>query len=158
VVDPAGGFWQASGSDYRVARRDDRGDTVIVIEVAAEPIPVSAGDRARYVDDVVESSPEDRRTAEEVTALMPALKPAVAGLVLDDQGRLWVRRTRAGDEPTTYDVFRADGEYVASLSLGFEASPYLPLRIRRGRVYALVRDSLDVPSVIRTMPLPGFLR
>jgi hypothetical protein len=129
-----------------------------VIEVAAAPIPVSAEDHAPYGNRVVQSSPEDRRVAEEVAALMPAVKPAVAGLVPDDQSRLRVRRTPTADEPTTYDLFRADGGSIATLSLGFEASQCLPLRIRRSRVQALVRDSLDVPSVIRTVPLPDFPR
>ncbi|HEX9727099.1 MAG TPA: 6-bladed beta-propeller [Gemmatimonadales bacterium] len=158
IVDPAGGFWHTSGTAYRIARLDERGDTTLVIEVAAEPLPVTDQDRQRYVSDEVQSSPDDRRVAEQVAALMPAFKPAIAALVMDDTGRLWVRRTAAAGETPTYDVFKPNGDYDGSVTLAFAASEYLPLRIRRGRVYGLVRDTLDVPSVVRAAPLPAYLR
>jgi hypothetical protein len=158
LVDPSGGFWQVSGTAYRIARRDERGDTTLVIEAETEGIPVTDRDRESYVDREVESSPGDRRVAEEVAALIPAFKSAVAALVLDDTGRLWVRRAPAEGAPTTYDVFHTDGAYVGTVVLGFTPFQYLPIRVRRGRVYGLVRDSLDVPSVVRTVPLPAFLR
>lgn len=150
VVDAAGGFWQTSGTDYRIARLDERGDTTLVIEVPAEPVPVTGQDRQDYVDRIVERSPGERRAAEEVAGLMPEFKPVIAQLILDDLGRLWVRRAPVQGAPTTYDVFNPDGEYAGTVQLGFEPSQYLPIRIRRGRIYALVHDSLDVPSVVRT--------
>lgn len=158
IVDPAGGFWRAYGTDYRVARLDEQGDTVMVIEVGAEPIPVTDEDRERYIQSAVESSPSSLRLAEEVAALMPPFKPAIAQLVLDDVGQLWVRRTGPPGGTTTYDVFRPDGEYAGTVTLSFDAHRYLPIRIRDGRGYALVTDSLDVPSVVRTEPIPSFLQ
>ncbi len=154
IVDPARGFWQASGTSYRIARLDERGDTTLVIEVAEEPVLVTEEERQRYVDLSSESSRVDRRVAEEVAALMPAAKQAISQLVVDDRGRLWARRTKAHGEAPTYDVFASDGEHVGTVTLTFEPSQYLPLCIRHGRVYALVRDSLDVPAVVRTGPIP----
>ncbi|MDH3292530.1 MAG: 6-bladed beta-propeller [Gemmatimonadota bacterium] len=154
IVDPAGGFWQASGTSYRIARLDEQGDTTLVIEVAGEPVLVTEEGRQRYVDLSSESSRVDRRVAEEIAALMPAAKQAISQLVVDDRGRLWARRTSADGEVATYDVFAPDGEHVGTVTLTFEPSQYLPLRIRHGRVYALVRDSLDVPAVVRTGPIP----
>jgi hypothetical protein len=156
VVDPAGGFWHVSGTAYRIARLDERGDTTLVIEVAAEALPVTDEDRRRFVENLVESSPEDRRVAEQIAALIPAVKPAIAALVMDDIGRLWVRRTPVEPGPPTYDVFRGNGDYVGAVTLGFIASEYLPLRIRYGRAYALVHDSLDIPRVARSGPLPDY--
>lgn len=158
IVDPSGGLWQTYGTAYRIARLDQHGDTTMVIAVDAPPVPVTQQDRERYITQTLESSPNDRRLAEQVADLMPEFKPAIAGLVLDDHDRLWVERTRADGAPKIYDVFRQDGEYLGTLTLGFDASDYLPLRIRYGRVYALVRDSLEVPSVVRTVPVPQFLR
>ena len=85
---------------------------------------------------------------------MPAVKQAISTLLLDDLGRLWAKRAMAEGELPRYDVFTRDGEYAGTVMLGFEVSPFLQIRIRRGRVYALVTDSLDVPSVVRTGPIP----
>ena len=158
IVDPAGRFWQTAGSTYRIARLTERGDTAMMIEVAADPIPVTEKDRQRYVDQVAEQSPSDRRVAEEIAGLMPEFKPAIAGLAMDDVGHLWALRTTRDSEPATYDVFDADGTYVAVVTLGFNASRYPSIRIRHGRVYAVIRDSLDVESVVRSEPLPETLR
>jgi len=130
----------------------------MLIDVAADPIPVTEEDRQRHVDQVAEQSPSDRRVAEEVAGLMPEFKPAIAGLVMDDVGHLWVLRTPRDSESATYDVFDAKGAYVGVVTLGFNASRYPPIRIRHGRVYAVVRDSLEVPSVVRSEPLPEVLR
>ena len=77
-------------------------------------------------------------------------------MVVDDEDRLWVRRTPADDSTATYDIFQVDGAYVGVVTLGF-VPPYLPIRVLYGRVYAVVRDSLEVPSVVRSEPLPAFL-
>jgi len=154
VVDPAGGFWQVSGTAYRIARLDEQGDTALVIEVAADPVPVTDQDRERASKGVGEESPEQQRLAQQIAGAMPEVKPWITGLVMDDVGRLWAQRTATDGEPAIYDVFRADGGYVGTVTLGF--TPYFPIRIRHGRVYGAVRDSLDVPSVVRSEPLPAF--
>jgi hypothetical protein len=154
VVDPAGGFWQVSGTAYRIARLDEQGDTALVIEVAADPIPVTEQDRERASKGVGEESPEQQRLAQQIAGAMPEVKPWITGLVMDDVGRLWAQRTATDGEPAIYDVFRADGGYVGTVTLSF--TPYFPIRIRHGRVYGAVRDSLDVPSVVRSEPLPVF--
>lgn len=153
IVDPAGGFWQASTEAYRIARLDERGDTVLFVEAPVEPEPVTAADRSSYVERVSDDRPEARRAAEDVADLMPATKPVLASLSVDDEGRLWVERVTPEDEPPLYDVFTRDGEYVRSFRLDFDPEPYFPPRVRNERLYALVTDSLDVPYVVRA-PLP----
>jgi hypothetical protein len=45
------------------------------------------------------------------------------------------------------------------VELGFEIPPYTPIRVRRERIYTVVRDSLGVPFVVRTaaadLPVPA---
>jgi hypothetical protein len=154
VVDPAGGFWQTSGTAYRIARLDERGDTVLVIEATTEPVPVTAEDRRGYVDVSVEQFHADRANAEKVAALMPAVKQAIANLLVDDEGHLWAERTVARGEPPLYDVFGREGQYLGAVTLAFRPALFSPIYIRSDRVYAVVRDSLDVPSVVRTGPIP----
>jgi hypothetical protein len=154
VVDPAGGFWQASGTAYGIARLDATGDTTMLVEVDAEPVPVTQEEKARYVEEVVARSPSDRRAAEEVAALVPAFKPAIAELMVDDEDRLWARRAGAEESPPVWDIFRRTGEYEGSVAFSFQPAPYLPIRVRRGRVYGVIRDSLDIPAVFRSGPIP----
>lgn len=154
IVDPAGGFWKATTDAYRIARLDERGDTVLLLEAAVEPEPVTAADRSGYVERVTDDRPEARRAAEEVAALMPSTRPVLASLNVDDEGRLWVERVTPEDEPPLYDVFTREGEHVRSVRLGFEPAPSFPLRVRDGHLYSVVQDSLDVPYVVRA-PLPG---
>jgi hypothetical protein len=75
-------------------------------------------------------------------------------LLVDDESRLWVRRAAAaGELARRWDVFTRDGDYAGSVVLDFPASPYLPLRIRNGRLYTFTLDDLGVQRVV-TVRLP----
>ena len=156
VVDPSGGFWQASTDRYRVARLSEAGDTSLVIEVAIDPLPVTAADRAAFVAPMAERSPEDARVAEEILAVAPTVRPVLKRLFVDEKGRLWVERMTDASAGPLWDVFSGEGDYQGSIRVAFEASAYLTPRIRNGRLYTLVQDDLDVPFVVRA-PLPGWL-
>jgi hypothetical protein len=150
VVDPAGGMWRTGGGSYRIMRLDEHGDTVLVIESDTPAPPVTAGDRSGYVEATVERSPDQRRVAEEIADLMPDTKPVISSLTVDDEGRLWIGRAVPEDAQPQFDIFGRDGGYHGSVELAFRPARYVPIRIRQRRVYAVVRDSLDVPYVVRT--------
>ena len=80
---------------------------------------------------------------------MPATKPVIRGLVVDDEGRLWVDRAVEQGALPLYDVFDRDGRYQGSVQLGFEPDPYLSIRVRHGFIYAVELDDLDVPFIVR---------
>lgn len=150
AVDPAGGIWRTASDRYRIARLSEEGDTILVLESDAPAPPVTQDDRSGYVEGEVEQDPAQRRVAEEIAELIHDTKPMISSLTVDDGGRLWVRRWGTGGSTTLFDVFSADGSYQGSVELGFELSTYMPIRVRRGRIYTVVRDSLDVPFVVRT--------
>jgi hypothetical protein len=150
VVDPAGTIWRTAADAYRVARLSARGDTLLVIESETPAPTVTNEDRAAFVQRADDQRPGDRRALEEVAALMPDTKPSIASLTADDEGRLWIGRAVAEDADPEFDVFDGDGAYVGTVRLGFRPAPYTPIRIRQRRVYAIVRDSLDVPYVARS--------
>lgn len=156
LVDRSGGFWQAFGGAYRVARLDAAGDTVRVVDVAVEPVAITDGDRRAFVDEQMARLPENRRRAvEEAAELMPGTRPAIESLMMDDRGLLWVERARPRGALPVYDRFDADGAYHGAVALGFAPAPNTPLRVRNGRVYGVVRDDLDVEYVVRSAPLPA---
>jgi hypothetical protein len=150
VVDPDGGIWRTGAGSYRVARLDERGDTVLVIESDTPALQVTEADRSEFVAESVERSPEDRRVAEEIAGLMTDTKPVISSLTVDDQGRLWIRRVGPKGSNPQFDIFGRDGEYQRSVELAFPPADYIPIWIRQNRVYAVVRDSLDVPFAVRT--------
>ncbi|MYG35210.1 MAG: 6-bladed beta-propeller [Gemmatimonadetes bacterium] len=147
AVNPAGGFWRAHNTSYRIARTGEGGDTLVVIEVGLPERPVTDADRIAYVDSIVEDRPELRRQAEEVAALMPDTKPVLAEFFVDDEHRLWVQRVTPEGAAAFYDLFSVDGDYLGSVRLGFAAAG--PLVVRSGRIYSWVEDELDVPFVVR---------
>ena len=85
LVHPSGGFWRANSASYRIARTNEAGDTLIVIEAGLEEQPVTAEDRSAYVEGIAEGAPEMRRYAEEVATLMPDVKPILGGLFMDEE-------------------------------------------------------------------------
>jgi hypothetical protein len=149
TVDPDGGFWQVHNATYRIVRFDEVGDTILVLEVGVDAIPVTSSDRAAHIEQSASRDPRFRQVAEEVADLMPETKPQIQKLIVDDEGRLWVERTvREGADPL-YDVFNQDGMYQGSVELRFQPHRFLPIRIRHGHIYAVVLDELDVPSIVR---------
>ena len=157
VASQDGSIWHAEGESYRILRLSATGDTLLVLEVASDPLPVTAEDRSRFVAEQGERGPRARRGAESVAELMRDTKPAIEALLTDDQGRLWVRRAGPEGERPTYDVFTRAGDYSGSVMLGFQPQSFVPIRVRFGNIYAVVLDTLDVPTVVRA-PIPAPLR
>lgn len=149
VVNPDGGLWRSDGSVYRIVRLDEMGDTTMILEADVPPPPVTDDDRRAFIDRMTEDDESALRAAEAIVGAMPATKPAISGLIVDDLGRLWVRMGGAEEGEPRYDVFTREGDFVMTVELDFRPSQYLPLEIRDGDIYALVRDDLDVPYVVR---------
>lgn len=151
IVNPSGGFWRSDGSVYRIVRLSESGDTTLVIEADVPPPPVTNEDRDAVVQqaEAMDRGEAYVRGAEALVAAMPETKPAISGLVVDDLGRLWVRRGEGGNAGPRYDVFSASGDFEMTIELPFRPSEYLPIEIAGGNVYALVRDELEVPYVVR---------
>lgn len=156
AADPAGGVWAAWTGEYRVARLDAQGDTVLVIEIDLPPAAVTSADHERLIEEARERDADEERIAREIVRVMPRTKPAVAELSVDDEGRLWVRRFAERGAPPVFDVFARDGTLVGSLRPDFPINAWLRPRVRDGRFYALSTDALDVPAVVRAeIPFDG---
>ena len=84
---------------------------------------------------------------------MPENKPVIVDLVVDDMRRLWVLRQQGVDEQPRFDVFDTEGRYLGSARLSFPIVPFVSIRVRNNRIYALARDDSGVPSVIRSTPV-----
>ena len=149
VVNPSGGFWRANTAAYRIARTGEGGDTLVVIEAGVPALPVTDEDRSAYVDEIVEDSPGARRAAEEVAALIPDVKPILARMSVDDEGRLWVQRLTPADAPAFYDMYSEDGDYLGSVRFAFAPAFSEFFWVQHGNIYTWVVDEMDVPYVVR---------
>ncbi len=153
-VDPQGGVWHARDTAYRITRIGLSGDTVMVIEAPFVPDAVTDADRREYVRAVVDRNRTRPEVAEIIAALMPASRPVLSSLVVDDVGRLWVGRHSDVDQLPIYDLFDRRGVFLNSVQLDYSPVPYLPIRIRNNQIYGLRVDSLGTPVVVRTPLLP----
>lgn len=162
AVNPSGGLWIANTGTYRLTHIGVGGDTLTVIEASVPRIPVTSEDRSSYVERWVESRPEERPALEAVAAVMPDFRPILAGLLVDDQDRLWVERTTPADVPppssstcsrrtaTTYLPYLPT-HHLGSVRLDFQ--PGYRYWILHGAIYTWVVDEVGVQYVVRA-PLP----
>ncbi len=74
------------------------------------------------------------------------MKPALASFYLDDDENLWVHPWAASGQ--RLDVFDPHGRFLGAVRLPFVLSAYPEPIIRRGHIYGVVRDELDVPFVV----------
>jgi hypothetical protein len=79
---------------------------------------------------------------------VPTTAPSFLRLVEDDGGRIWVQRPgRDGAAP--FDILDSDGAALGTVSVPADLAPHIPLRIRRGVLYAAVVDQGGLPVVRR---------
>ena len=142
-------------------------------------IPQSSGRMLRIerdIDAVPVGDEERRDLAEKITREMrrvdptwrwsgpeiPRTKPLIRGVVIERDGSLWAVRSvpavrqppsdttpGAPDqwvEPSVYDLFSATGRLIGEVTFPPSTTPHLRLG---DRVWAVQRDSLDVPTIVR---------
>lgn len=157
AVDADGSVWIANTARYRLERhRFDGSGIQQVIERSHTPVQVTAQERRRRLEDYRDFVREGGRIDE---SRIPKTHPALYGFIVDDEGNLWVSPTPRTPETRVMDVYRPDGEYLGSVPLRVpqRSSPRV---IRDNLMLVIVRDSLDVASVIilrvdKPQPSPG---
>src|SRR5690606_30318765 len=119
--------------DLRFTVLTAEGDSVGQLEVAFDPLPITAADRAPY----------DERYAG--TRFQPNLRfnetwPAFESVVGDDEGRLWLKvRTTRDEQATTLWVVDPDSQSAISSAID---GNFTPLDVRSGKLYGtLVMES-----------------
>jgi hypothetical protein len=168
---PFGYFIGALSTDYRIDLYR-AGDTVLRIERRWEPVPVLAAEKQEHERRVTEGLRRQYPGWRWNGPPIPDAKPPFTGLFAGEDGRIWVQLSQTGvpimteaeareeeersgrpvlrfREPAAFDVFEADGTYLGFVRApaGFRTSPE---PVARGDyVWAVVRDELDVPSIVR---------
>jgi hypothetical protein len=143
--------WCTDGGKYAIYRlRVGRGDTLQVIRGKAAPIPVTSSERDSAVAAAKALFVRSHFDPGIVSAGdVPPAKPVIIGLTLDDQNRLWVRLTSAIKGHTRFDVYDAKGAAIGTIDLPAAIKDGPSLLIRGDRLFGVVLDADDVPSVVR---------
>lgn len=147
AVDPRGFVWTGTTDRWRLHQQGLAGDTVRVVELAAEPVPVTAADRQKALEGLKWFTDQGGRIDE---GLIPGHKPAFSDVMVAPDGHLWVRPSLAADEPgAAFDVFDPDGRYLGRVRVPGGISRFPPAVVRGDALLGMARDSLDVPYVVR---------
>jgi streptogramin lyase len=148
--DGRGGVWCATPTSRRAVRlRIGTGDTIAT--TGEMPLPtVTADERAAAVRDV-ETILRRYPTHDFDPAKIPAQKPAMVALSVDDDGRLWVEHaTVLGEARMAFSVHDSTGAQIARVSLPFRSNPTgLAVRARGRDLWVALRDDDDVVSVAK---------
>lgn len=119
----------------------------------ATPERVAADERAAGIANLKRQVPNLAATGFDID-MIPDVKPMVQAFVSDERGRLWVElHDSAG---TAYHVFSASGEWIARVRTTTNTGRGQQFRVRGNHLYAVTKDSLDVPLLVRfTVDLPN---
>lgn len=152
VVAPTAEFWSSPEGkpELEITRWMPPGDTSLVLISRRRPDPVTAAERdsamAALRERLAERSPTPPRLD---ASRVPATKPPLYGLSLDDRDRLWIRVTEPTADTTLYDVFGRDGIHAETVALPFRIDRYVPPVVRGDTLWGVATDDMDVQYVIR---------
>ena len=149
AIDPRGYLWSGHTDQYELIQTTFKGDTLRIIRLAHQPIPVSAAERDSAIAHIRKIAQGKRFDA----GLIPHTKPVLDQLAMDEDGDLWVLVVQpAGATGTTFDVFDPEGRYLGPVHTPLRIGPWrslVPLVFRHHMLYTVAVDSSDVPVVVR---------
>jgi hypothetical protein len=158
VLAPSGEFWSsAEGAEHlEVTRWAPRGDTSLVFTSGRKPDLVTPAERDSAMTALRERLAEQIPSPPRLDASrVPATKPPLYGLALDDRSRLWVRLTKPTADSTVYDVFDRDGIYAETVRMPFRVDRNIPPVVHGPTVWTVVTDEMDVQYVVRARLRPS---
>jgi hypothetical protein len=141
-----GAVWSGTTDQYRLHRQNFAGDTVLIVGRVFTPISVTEEEKDEAVNGYEWFT---KRGGKIDRGRIPPVKPAFVGFFIDDQDHLWVQPSRARDEADSYDIFDPNGVYLGNVIPGTQLSLFPTPVVRGDYIYAVTRDELDVPYVVR---------
>jgi hypothetical protein len=145
-LDRDGGIWSGHGGSPALLHASLRGDTLMHVLLAIEPVPVTPEE----VDVWLESPGIDQFKAMGGNldlGRIPKTKPYFDEIVLDDEGNVWLA-VPSSPQSTVFAVLDSTGRYLGQLRIdGVAREPYVSPVVRNGRLYFIGRDDLDVQRV-----------
>ena len=143
---PGGDTWFARSSDYRVFRRNANGDTVAVLGLEVDPIPIGEAEREQ-----VRVRLRGRPETSDYLEGLPETRPVLASLFADGEGHVFViPDVQGAPGGTAVDVFTDEGVYVgrSRFPQPIRTPGEVPVATS-SHLYVIVEDEFDVPYVSR---------
>lgn len=118
---------------------DTRGQVESAFEFETTPIRVTGEELDRAVDEAMDPLDDVLRDG------APYVWPAVTGLVVDDEDRIWLGIRKPDHSFVEWSAFTTDGTHLMSVALptGFEVHA-----VRGGRIIGVEEDEMSVPKVM----------
>ncbi|HUE96208.1 MAG TPA: hypothetical protein VMN39_06090 [Longimicrobiaceae bacterium] len=116
------------------------------------PLPLAQHERDSLVAVVAENvqrlglTPEAARATVREGLSLPEYRPPVTTSLVDADGRIWLRREVEEEGRSLWQVFDGRGAVLAQVWIPRD---HWLVEVRQEDVWALFRDSLDVPYLIR---------
>jgi sugar lactone lactonase YvrE len=148
LIDPRGYVWSAITDRYHLVQRAFAGDTVRVIERDVRPREVTDAE-ADEVEASIRERMDPRMRIDR--SRFGTTHPLLGAMFLDDAHHLWVWP----DVPTpeqrgALDVFDPQGRYLGRVNSDVVlGGTMVPPQVIGNLVYGVVKDSLDIPYVVR---------
>jgi hypothetical protein len=160
ALDSRGHIWFNHGSQYRLFRRTIDGDTLLAVSLeGVQPARISESE----VDSIVRGFREaaaslglPRRQLPRAGDL-PAYRPAISRLLVDDSGHVLVFPSMKGYlEGSVMDVFsETTGEYLGRVELPVQLKTHLPAWAGPGLLYLVSEDENGVHRIVRVDLIPA---
>jgi hypothetical protein len=142
-----GHAWCAPRDAYFVMRiRAGSLDTLVTVErqVPARPVP---RDTLRKEIRGLEAAARRYGESSFRPGDLPSTLPVIEAIAIDDQGRLWIRRTDTPPREPRFDLYDAEGRELGTVA---SRVPFLGIPVVLGDLaYGIVRDADDLPYVVR---------
>lgn len=142
-IGPNGEVWTGLGHSYQFALVTPTGDSARVIEVAAQPEPLTVAE-LRQGEEAVAELQQQGFTVE--ASRLPSTRSYFTSMVVSALGEVWVGRAEVsldGRETRrlVYDVFSSDGRLLSTAVVPVVDDP--PPRISGDFLIGVSRDALD---------------
>lgn len=143
------GMWaSAVSSQVEITQHDPDGTTRLIRGVATEGPPLSPNERAS-AEERIASYIQRRGGNRSDYPNVPDRKPALASLMFDEIGRLWVSFSTAEGQPARAMVYDRGGNVVGERTWPREINLAFPAWIGRDHAIGIASDSLGVQRLAR---------
>lgn len=147
TLDTHGMLWFGITDEYRIYRRNLKGDTLLIVDLDFQAAAVSSEERARALE--APGIQQIIRHGGDVDPdLIPDMKPAFQRFVVADDGTIWVWPILGESDRGLIDVFQADGRYMGRLQGPRDLAERPHPVIRGDRMVAVVQDTLGIAAVV----------
>lgn len=154
AVGADGRVWCSDGGSFTAIARDiATGDSLAAISYLHPRLPVTSSLRDSAVASIEKTAREMGAPIPDLSGI-PAERPAIDWMGVDDQGRVWIRTPRDGAS-THFDLFDRQGRQLAEVDVGIRIELWSPVAFRGDTLLAVVHDEDDVPSIVRLHLAPA---